>query len=62
MSGNRKLPGPPKGHPGWGGRPVGPKMPCGWGCGAKLTASEMREHFTRCPKHPKSEVTKNAGL
>lgn len=37
-------------HP--GGRPRGVTMPCGW-CGAKLTAREMREHFTTCPKRPK---------
>lgn len=36
-----------------GGRPSGPRMPCGWRCGAKLTASEMRRHFTDCPKRPK---------
>lgn len=24
-------------------------MPCGWGCGAELTATEIREHFTSCP-------------
>ncbi len=28
-------------------------MPCGWKCGAKLTARQMREHFTSCPKKPK---------
>jgi len=22
-------------------------MPCGWGCGKRLTASEIRAHFTR---------------
>ena len=35
-----------------GGRPSGPRMPCSWGCGAKLSATEMRAHFTRCPKRP----------
>ncbi len=35
-----------------GGRPRGATMPCGWGCGAVLTAREMREHFTDCPKKP----------
>ena len=35
------------------GRPAGPRMPCGWRCGAKLTASELRKHFTKCPKRPK---------
>jgi hypothetical protein len=39
-------------HP--GGRPRGVTMPCGWGCGARLTAREMREHFTKCPKRPGS--------
>jgi hypothetical protein len=23
-------------------------MPCGWGCGAKLTNGEMRRQFTDC--------------
>lgn len=36
-----------------GGRPRGVTMPCGWGCGKTLTAREMREHFTTCPKRPK---------
>ena len=35
-----------------GGRPPGVAMPCGWGCGKSLTASEMREHFTTCPSRP----------
>ena len=25
------------------------RMPCGWGCGANLTSTEMRGHFKRCP-------------
>jgi hypothetical protein len=37
-------------HP--GGRPAGPAMPCGWGCGANLTAVQIREHFTNCPRRP----------
>jgi len=45
-------PGPAKGHPGWGGRPRGVEMPCGWGCGAQLTAAEIRTHFTSCPRRP----------
>ena len=45
--------GPAKGHPGWGGRPRGVEMPCGWGCGARLTAVEMRKHFTDCPRRPR---------
>jgi hypothetical protein len=32
------------------GRPRGPRMKCGWGCGAKLTGRNMRAHFTICPK------------
>ena len=36
-----------------GGRPPGVTMPCGWGCGKTLTASQLREHFTTCPKRPK---------
>jgi hypothetical protein len=47
-----KRPGPPTGHPGWGGRPKGLTMPCGW-CGEPQTASEMRVHFTECPQKPK---------
>jgi len=39
-----------KKHP--GGRPCGVTMPCGWGCGRRLTAREMREHFTTCPNRP----------
>ena len=34
------------------GRPLGPAMPCGWKCGARLTAREMRAHFTNCPRRP----------
>jgi hypothetical protein len=34
------------------GRSPGPRMPCGWGCGAKLTNGEMRRHFTDCPRRP----------
>lgn len=36
-----------------GGRPNGPTMPCGWRCGARLTATEMRPHFTDCPRRPR---------
>jgi hypothetical protein len=32
------------------GRPPGRRMPCGWRCGSRLTASQMRAHFTICPK------------
>jgi len=34
------------------GRSPGPRMPCGWDCGAKLTTSQMRRHFTECPLRP----------
>jgi hypothetical protein len=34
------------------GRPAGPQMKCGWGCGEQLTGRNMRAHFTRCPKRP----------
>jgi hypothetical protein len=48
----RKRRGPTKGHSGRGGRPRGVEMPCGWKCGARLTAVEIRQHFTGCPKRP----------
>jgi hypothetical protein len=35
------------------GRSPGPRMRCGWECGAKLTTSEMRGHFTKCSMRPK---------
>ena len=35
------------------GRPTGPSMPCGWGCGAMLTATQIREHFVTCRKRPR---------
>jgi hypothetical protein len=28
----------------------GPRMRCGWGCGAQLTGHQMRAHFTICAK------------
>ncbi len=31
----------------------GRRIPCGWRCGAELTASQMRTHFTRCSRRPK---------
>ena len=34
------------------GRPRGPRMACGWGCGIALSGHEMRAHFTGCPKRP----------
>src|SRR5580698_1178476 len=37
------------------GRPPGPRMKCGWGCGTRLTASQMRAHFTVCPSRPASD-------
>lgn len=36
------------------GKP-GVKMPCGWSCGKKVTCSDMRKHFTECPKRPKQK-------
>ena len=36
------------------GRPSGRRMPCGWRCGTQLTASDMRKHFTECPKRPRT--------
>ena len=40
-----------------GGRPRGPLMPCGWGCGANLTAVEIRDHFSHCPSRPDRQST-----
>ena len=31
-------------------------MPCGWGCGAKLTNGQMRSHFTNCPRDSKYKL------
>lgn len=39
------------------GKP-GVTMPCGWKCGARLTATQMRQHFTDCPKKPGKKETK----
>ena len=39
------------------GRSRGPLMPCGWGCGAKLTNGQMRRHFTICPRRPTIQKT-----
>jgi hypothetical protein len=36
------------------GRPPGRRMLCGWRCGARVTASGMRKHFTLCSKRPKN--------
>jgi hypothetical protein len=34
----------------------GPKdgvtMPCGWGCGALLRATDVRRHWQDCPRRP----------
>ena len=35
-----------------GGRPPGPLMPCGWGCGDNLTVVQMRTHFRDCINRP----------
>ena len=34
------------------GAPRGPRMKCGWGCGAQFTGRNMRGHFTICAKRP----------
>jgi hypothetical protein len=34
-----------KTHGAASGRPPGPKMPCGWKCGAQLTAAAMHGRF-----------------
>jgi len=34
------------------GRPPGPRMRCGWDCGAQLTGRQVRAHFTICAKRP----------
>jgi hypothetical protein len=34
------------------GRPAGPRMKCGWGCGTDPTRCQMRAHLTICPKRP----------
>jgi hypothetical protein len=34
-------------------RPRVVTKPCGWGCGKRLTATEIRAHFTSCRKRPK---------
>jgi hypothetical protein len=39
------------------GLPPGWRMPCGWRCGVRLTASRMRAHFTTCPKGPQAAPT-----
>jgi len=39
------------------GRQPGPHMPCGWGCGAKLTNGQMQRHFTNCPRRPTVQET-----
>src|ERR1051326_8522191 len=39
------------------GRSPGPRMACGWQCGASVTASEMRSHFTDCPSRPTAYAT-----
>jgi hypothetical protein len=46
------------------GRPRGPRMKCGWGCGAQLTGRYMRAHFTTCPKRPEAsdDVERRRGI
>ena len=57
-----KRRGAPIGHPKYpgAGRPRGTEMPCGWGCGARLTAREIRKHFTICPNKPRPVATLEA--
>jgi hypothetical protein len=38
------------------GRPPGPQMPCGWGCGELLSTGNVREHFASCPKRNQATV------
>lgn len=45
----RRMSGERKAHR--GGKPKGVRIPCG-ACGAHLTATEWRVHFTACPKRP----------
>jgi len=35
-------------------------MPCGWKCGAKLTAGEVREHFRECKNRPAEKARASA--
>jgi hypothetical protein len=35
-------------------------MPCGWHCGMKLTATEIRQHFVLCQKRPKISAVKRS--
>lgn len=30
-------------------------MPCGWGCGERLTARQIRAHFSACILRPREE-------
>jgi hypothetical protein len=39
------------------GRPPGGRMLCGWRCGARLTAGQMRPHFTICPQRRQPPAT-----
>jgi hypothetical protein len=41
----------------------GPRVPCGWGCGAELTGCNVRTHFTICAKRPagSEHVDRRAG-
>jgi hypothetical protein len=55
-AGKRRGPGRPPGGPGYGGRPRGLEMPCGWNCGARLTSSEIRSHFHTCPNRPEAKA------
>ena len=46
-----------------GGRPPGPSMRCGWGCGTLVTATQSRTHFHHCPNRPRPRwLSRNARM
>lgn len=51
-----------KGEKATAGRPTGPTMPCGWKCGAHLTATAMREHFTSCENRPRGRFVEGRDI
>ena len=62
---SKRKGGAPAGHKGWGGRPRGQQMPCGYGCGAMLTSSEAGRHVKVCPlakRHVGREGVESSGL
>ena len=44
------------------GRPESPRMPCGWECGGSYTSTEMRAHFTDCPRRPGRVIPEGATM